>query len=112
MCQRNPEWRVHCGVGPAADGSSKLSAAIKKAVGGWGSVPELAPRTVVEVLDLVTTAEAEEVEPAVRTHFGESARELQVCLTERAFRGATKAFVGVTEELARKILQAGHLKVG
>ncbi|XP_033228834.1 uncharacterized protein LOC117180444 [Belonocnema kinseyi] len=108
---RNGEVLVE--VVPAADGRSKLSAAIRSVVGEDARVRELVPRTEVEVLDLDTTTDGEEFEAAIRRHFGEQLfGEMKVCLTKRAFRATLKAFVEINEEIATKLVHAGHLKVG
>lgn len=99
-------------VGPAADRRTKLSSAIRGAVGAGNFVRELVPRTEVEVLDHDTTLDVEEVTEAVRKHFGDiDPGNIKVNITKRAFRVHLKVYVELSEELASRPLRTGYLKV-
>lgn len=95
------------------EGRSKLSSAIRGAVGEAGYVRELVPRTEVEILDLDETTEEGEIKEALKRHFGLSQLgDVKVNLTKKAFRGNLKGFVELSEELAARLTRTGHLKVG
>lgn len=87
-------------MGLAADDRTKLYSAIREAFGAGRSVRELVPRTDVEVLDLDTTSDGQEVAEAVRKYFGDiKAKIVNVNITKRVFRGHLKAYVELSEEL-------------
>lgn len=62
-------------VGPAADGRTELSSATREVIGAGNCVRELVPRTEVEVLDLHTTTDVEEVMEAIRKQYKTSRME-------------------------------------
>lgn len=71
---------------------TKLSSAIKDAVGVRGSTRELFPRTEVEVLDLDTTTDVDEVMHTVQKHIvGQTTGNFKVNIIKRAFRASLKA---------------------
>lgn len=92
-------------VCPTADGRSKLSSAIREAVGDETSMRKLVTGMEVEVLDLVTTTDVEEVTEIVRSHIvGIDPDSVKVNLTERAFREYLEAYVELTDELAARLI--------
>lgn len=69
--------------------------------------------TEVQVLDLDSETEVEEVEAAMRRHISETmSGEIKVSMNKKIFRGNLKAFVELSKDLALRLIRTAHLKVG
>lgn len=84
-----------------AEDRTNLTSAIREEVAVGGNVRELVSRTV------------EEAKGALRRRFSENMTgETKVSLTQKAFRGSSKAYVNVSEELAARLILIEHLTLG
>ena len=91
----------------------RLYTTFKKAVGASGVVRYLIPRIEVEIADLESSIEAEDVKEAVRDFFKQGPEmEVRISLTKTLFRGNRKAYVLLEEARALRLLKAAHIKIG
>ena len=91
----------------------RLDTAFKEVIGASGTVRHFILRIQVEITDIEPSIEAEDVEDAVRGCFDHGSElELKETLTERPYRGRTKAYVLLKEARALKLLKATLIKSG
>lgn len=97
--RKTKEGEVLIEMGPADDGRSKLSSAIKEAVGVGGSVRELVSRMEDEVLDPEAITYVKEVMNTVQKQFdGQAAVHVKVTISKKTFRWSLKTYVELSEE--------------
>ena len=87
--------------------------ALRRAVGDRGSVRGLTPRSQIEIRDLDSTVEPEEVREAIVASLGDQvAGDIKVDLTKTSFRGNVKAFVELNDAAAAFLVREERIKVG
>ena len=89
-----------------------MDSAFHEAIGASGPVRHLVPMVEMEILEIDTTVNAEDIAEAVGSCLREEpSLGMEVSLTKRPFRDTRKAFVRMEEARALKLLKVAHIKI-